>query len=131
MTSERRGLPRIGSHLDCIQKLARSMTYDVAAAKVLEWLDERATGGHPDHRQPDERFRKSADIIRLQAVDLTALRAERDSLAAQLGQAKLVIEGEQEARWKLEAAYRMKDEAVGKLMALCQKRGIDLSELIP
>lgn len=37
-------------------------------SEILKWLDDRAIGGHPDQVNPDERFRRAADIIRLQEM---------------------------------------------------------------
>lgn len=39
-----------------------------STSEILKWLDDRAIGGHPDQVNPDERFRRAADIIRLQEM---------------------------------------------------------------
>lgn len=78
--------------------------------------------------QPNEANARFIAASRTALNELIEMVEGRDKEIAQL---KLVIQSEQEARWKLDAAYRAKDEAVSHLMELCQRHRIDVSELIP
>ena len=64
-------------------------------------------------------------------TELSRLHSENAALRLRVGELEATVRGEQEARLKLDAAYRAKDAAMGQLITLCQSKGIDLSEYIP
>lgn len=87
--------------------------------ELLEWLDDRATGGHPDQVNPDERFRRVADVIRVYGMKLNEQSATIAKLEADLSASEAEREmWKQSSGLKLEVIERLGAENARLRLAL-------------
>ncbi len=93
-------------------------------ADGLEVLAQDEADIHGEGTEDQASLDENAATIRQAAAELSA---HAEALAAKDAE----IASEREARNKLEAAYRMKDEAVNTLMKRLQKLGDYCEDLIP